>query len=112
MGEYKLCCSIHYICTHSNISYIVTYSIIIDVYIKITTMQLQSLYFLTHHAKCRLLLHVGPTNYIHNTSNDIHTVGSGLVLRIRGGTRFKGRGGYPMETSDHFIIHQNTKHIC
>ena len=29
---------------------------------------------------------------------------------IRGDRRFKGRGGYPMETSYHFI-HQNTKNI-
>ena len=28
-----------------------------------------------------------------------------------GDRRFKGRGGYPMETSYHFI-HQNTKNIC
>ena len=27
---------------------------------------------------------------------------------IRGDKRFKGRGGYPVETSNHFI-HQNTK---
>ena len=56
-----------------------------------------------------LFLHVIP-NYIHSTSNDIHTDGAraktGGYKGIRGDRRFKGRGGYPMETSYHFI-HQN-----
>ena len=46
-------------------------------------------------------------------------LGLGLGLRlglrghngIRGDKRFKGRGGYSMETSYHFI-HQNSKKIC
>ena len=46
-----------------------------------------------------LFLHVRP-NYIHNTSNDIHTDGAraktGGHKGIRGDRRFKGRGGYPM----------------
>ena len=49
----------------------------------------------------------------HQSSNDIHTDGAGARAKtggykgIRGDRRFKGRGGYPMETSYHFI-HQNT----
>ena len=51
-------------------------------------------------------------NYIHSTSL-MTFIQMGLGLRlgdirgIRGDRRFKGRGGYPMETSYHFI-HQNT----
>ena len=68
------------------------------------------MYFRSPHAKCRLLLHVRP-NYSHSTSNDIDTDGARARARaktggykgIRGDTRFKGRGGYPMETSYHFI---------
>ena len=56
-------------------------------------------------------------NYIRSISNNIHTDGARAKARtggykgIRGDRRFKGRGGYPMETSYHFI-HQNTKNIC
>ena len=53
-----------------------------------------------------LLLHVRP-NYIYSTSNDIHTDGArpktGGHKGIREDRRFKRRGGYPMETSYHFI---------
>ena len=49
-----------------------------------------------------------------STSNDIHTAGARAKTGGHKGTRgdrgFKGRGGYPMETSYHFI-HQNTN-IC
>ena len=51
-------------------------------------------------------------NYIHSTSNDIHTDGArtetGEHKGIRGDRKFKGKEGYPLETSYHFM-HQNTK---
>ena len=63
-----------------------------------------------------LFLHVRP-NYIHSTSNDIHTDGARARAKtggdkgIRGDRRFKGRGEYPVETS-YNCLHQNTKNLC